>query len=488
VLKKLVKKKQIASLIDEFVFSTGSTVCIYDYHGNLLAGVESSELPCKYPVNVDGRPVGWICGHEKAATVADLFSQLAYLEYEKKALGREVLDKYREITFLYNITEKFAGNLEPKDVAQLLVDEAQKLFKADNISIMISHEDEGLIEVMAVSGKEFALDSMPGKGIVESVYRSGKPEIVNDVLSDERSCAGSFKESSLMCAPLKIKSRVLGVINVSTEDPTNYTAGDLKLLSAVAVQAASAIENAILYSKLKETFLNLKQKKEELDKSISMRIEFGYIFIAIVLMISLYTFMLNVLIGIQFNNTAIYIISRLMEVSFVFVTIGIVLRSKLPWSSFGLTLQGAKQSITESLLISGFLMIVLAWVKYTLARQWGLFPGESLISFKYLDISYYTYVLVAPLQELISRGILQGAIQRFLLGRFSWIWAVVVTSFMFGVFHIHESIGLGIVSILGGILWGGMYARHKTLIGVSISHFLLGNWLGLLGFWDWICP
>ena len=417
-----------------------------------------------------------------------MFSQLAYLEYEKKTLGREALDKYREITFLYNLTEKFAGNLEPKDVAQLLVDEAQKLFKADNISIMVRDEDKDVLEVMAVSGKEFDLDFMPGKGIVESVYRAAKPEIVNDVLSDERFCAGSIDESSLMCAPLKIKNKVLGVITVSNEEPTNYTAGDLKLLSAVAMQAASAIENAILYSKLKETFLDLKQKKEELDKSISMRVEFGHVFIAIVLMISLYTFMLNVLTSFQFNNTGIYIISRLMEVSFVIVTMGIVLRSQLPWSSFGLTLQGSKQSIVESLLISGLIMMALVLVKYYLVREWEVFQGEALISFKYVDISYYTYVLVAPLQELISRGILQGAIQRFLLGRFSWIWAVVVTSFMFGVFHIHESVGLGIVSILGGILWGGMYARHKTLIGVSLSHFLLGNWLGLLGFWDSICP
>ncbi len=179
-----------------------------------------------------------------------MFSQLAYLEYEKKTLGREALDKYREITFLYNLTEKFAGNLEPKDVAQLLVDEAQKLFKADNISIMVRDEDKDVLEVMAVSGKEFDLDFMPGKGIVESVYRAAKPEIVNDVLSDERFCAGSIDESSLMCAPLKIKNKVLGVITVSNEEPTNYTAGDLKLLSAVAMQAASAIENAILYSKL----------------------------------------------------------------------------------------------------------------------------------------------------------------------------------------------------------------------------------------------
>ncbi len=114
MLKRLIKKKQIACLVDEFIFITGTTICIYDNDGNVLAGNGCNDMPCKYPVIVEGQPFGWICGNEKAATVADLFSQLAYLEYEKKALGREALDKYREITFLYNLTEKFAGNLEPK--------------------------------------------------------------------------------------------------------------------------------------------------------------------------------------------------------------------------------------------------------------------------------------------------------------------------------------------------------------------------------------
>ena len=61
--------------------------------------------------------------------------------------------------------------------------------------------------------------------------------------------------SSMMCAPLRIKDNVIGVINLSSEEPANYTAEDLKLLSALTLQAAAAIENARLFDNLKDSFL-----------------------------------------------------------------------------------------------------------------------------------------------------------------------------------------------------------------------------------------
>jgi class 3 adenylate cyclase len=52
-----------------------------------------------------------------------------------------------------------------------------------------------------------------------------------------------------MCVPLRSKGRVLGVINMSHVDGCDYTAADLQLLGALAAQAASAMENAILHER-----------------------------------------------------------------------------------------------------------------------------------------------------------------------------------------------------------------------------------------------
>lgn len=232
---------------------------IADSDGKALAGHDQtagSLLPC-CPVELEGEVIGWVKGGKMTPAIAKLISYLAAQELEKKSLARETLEKYKELTVIYDITEKLAASLDPKQVSQLVIEEAKRLIKADNISVMVLDEDTGMCSILAASGKEYhpKLALQPGKGIAGSIMASGKGEIINDVASDPRYIKGTIKISSLVCAPLKIKDRVIGAINVSSVEPVNYSAEDLKILSALALQAAASVENARLYDNLKETFL-----------------------------------------------------------------------------------------------------------------------------------------------------------------------------------------------------------------------------------------
>jgi len=86
------------------------------------------------------------------------------------------------------------------------------------------------------------------------------------------------------------------------------------------------------------------------------------------------------------------------------------------------------------------------------------------------------YALFAPIQEFVLRGGLQGALQMFLTGspnRRTW-GAILVANLMFSVSHVVISMNLVIVTFFIGLLWGWLYSRHRTLIGVSFSHIFLG--------------
>jgi hypothetical protein len=48
---------------------------------------------------------------------------------------------------------------------------------------------------------------------------------------------------------------------------------------------------------------------------------------------------------------------------------------------------------------------------------------------------------------------------------------------------VYSSIALATAALLTSWLWGWMYHRQKTLVGVSLSHFLIGNATGLMGYW-----
>jgi GAF domain-containing protein len=112
-----------------------------------------------------------------------------------------------------------------------------------------------------------------GEGIIGVVAQNGKAEIVNEVSADARykSDQGLTASSSLVCAPLKAKGHVLGVIVLVSETAITYTAKDLKLLNTLASQSAPAIENALLYEK---TIREAKEREERLQRQIrELRIE-----------------------------------------------------------------------------------------------------------------------------------------------------------------------------------------------------------------------
>ena len=54
---------------------------------------------------------------------------------------------------------------------------------------------------------------------------------------------------ALIAAPLKVGERVLGVIALGSTAAIAYTAGELKLLNTLALQTATAIENARLFER-----------------------------------------------------------------------------------------------------------------------------------------------------------------------------------------------------------------------------------------------
>lgn len=252
-LGRLLKKgicTLIANMCDE-------TFLIQNAGGRVLYGNSDDKYPDKYPIEFQDEVIGWVSGGKRALAISKLLVQLATSEYEKRALGQETLAKYRELVLLYDITEKLAASLDPQEVAKLIIFEANRLIKADKVSLMLINEDTGLLEVIAGLGEEAKtkMTLKVGEGIAGYIALSGKAEILNDTSVDPRFLKGTRKVSSMMCAPLRIKDNVIGVINLSSEEPANYTAEDLKLLSALTLQAAAAIENARLYDNLKDSFL-----------------------------------------------------------------------------------------------------------------------------------------------------------------------------------------------------------------------------------------
>ena len=253
LIKKLVSKKEVSQLLAQIEVETGCPLAVRDVAGHVLYGSpERHSFTPKQaqPVLIDGRPAAYVYGQKGAFTVAGLLSLLARNEVEKKALGRETLAKYKEISLLYEIAEKLAENLEPGEAARLVIEEAGRLVKAAYICLKVVGQGGGTVR-LAQHG-EYSDAGQDIRHLVEeveaNVLSAGRPEILNGLPSG----TGGF---SLMCVPLKVKEKVTGVITMACSCPAGYSAEDLKIVSALAFWAAAVIENAALYDSLKQAFL-----------------------------------------------------------------------------------------------------------------------------------------------------------------------------------------------------------------------------------------
>ena len=255
-LSKLIKKRALTPLFYRLVSDLETSVVIEDAEGKLLMATDGAERCTRYPVTVTGEVIGWVNGTEKVAVIASLLTCLAESEMEKRALVSETLNKYKEITLLYDMVEKVSSCLDTKEVARLVIEEARRVFRLSSVAVLLLNRETDVLEVVGEFGHEPGVKATVsrGVGIAGSVWASGRAEIVNDVRSDLRFVEGTDSICSLMCAPLKAKETVVGVINLGNDQPVTYTAEELKLFTTLASLAAVAIDNASLYEQLQETF------------------------------------------------------------------------------------------------------------------------------------------------------------------------------------------------------------------------------------------
>ncbi|MCB0586828.1 MAG: GAF domain-containing protein [Phaeodactylibacter sp.] len=225
---------------------------IFDVQGNLLWGAvpPPQGLEPVY-ILIEGEKAGYIVGCKANELAPAFINLIVQYEQDKRNILAETLDRYKEITLLYNLGEKLIANFDIQSVAGLIVSETLANLSGDSASLMLFNKNTGKLEVMAArikSGRqETHIPLAPGEGIGGHVFQSGQPEIVNAVRFDKRFIPGNNPIESIMCVPLKVKEKTIGVANLASSVPHQYSSAELKLFYAITSQAAYALENTQLY-------------------------------------------------------------------------------------------------------------------------------------------------------------------------------------------------------------------------------------------------
>jgi sigma-B regulation protein RsbU (phosphoserine phosphatase) len=89
-----------------------------------------------------------------------------------------------------------------------------------------------------------------GKGIVGQVALTRHPILVNDVTQDERYISANPDVRSELAVPLIAKNRLIGVLDLESEQEGYFRPEHLNTLTLTASRIAQAIENARLYARV----------------------------------------------------------------------------------------------------------------------------------------------------------------------------------------------------------------------------------------------
>ncbi|XOV93326.1 MAG: type II CAAX prenyl endopeptidase Rce1 family protein [Bacteroidota bacterium] len=224
----------------------------------------------------------------------------------------------------------------------------------------------------------------------------------------------------------------------------------------------------------------LQSQLDQSKKNARANIFFSYI----IGTLCVYNLMIDFISRLSESNGNIAsAISAVIIVIFSLILVLMIKRTNLPAEIFGLNTSKWKFALRESILwtvgIVGS-MILLKWYLVTYVVKYQHLPVIDFhpLDQKYLFFNFMLYGFHSPIQEFIARGVLQGSLQRFFNGNNVTFRAILVSNALFAATHVHLMGGLlAIIVFIPGLFWGWLYSRHGNLIGVSISHILIG-WTG----------
>lgn len=148
--------------------------------------------------------------------------------------------------------EVLRSSMNVDETCEMILEEAKNIITTDNGSIMLLDDNSNSLSIKSAFGNDTGtkMALTIGEGVAGDVLKTGKAELVNNVSLDSRFVKGGADIHSMLCAPLKGKKDVFGVINLSNNSEKMFTIENLKILHSLAIYASIAILNAKSFSML----------------------------------------------------------------------------------------------------------------------------------------------------------------------------------------------------------------------------------------------
>jgi class 3 adenylate cyclase/PAS domain-containing protein len=198
-------------------------------------------------------------------------------------LNRQILNtliELRTLRALADTTALITSNLDPDDVLNQVIDTVIGLTGAERGFVVLKNKTTGELDDFRVArGLDFASPTGTGQGrdfvisrtIINEVAQTGEAVLttnaVNDPRFQEQQSIVGFALRSVMAVPLKARGALIGVVYCDNRALSGlFSPKEKSLLTAFADHAAVAIENARLFSSVREQLTQVTRLKDLLER------------------------------------------------------------------------------------------------------------------------------------------------------------------------------------------------------------------------------
>jgi putative nucleotidyltransferase with HDIG domain len=203
--------------------------------------------------------------NENDLSLLSALSVQAALAVHNSRLYSDLEDRIGELHAIFEIDKAITSAIDLETVLQQIVQMSIGLLDAKISSIMLVDEDSQELVIAAAHGlSEGYISKGPikvGESIAGKVIQEGRPIAVDDIRDDPRHAFTDHARMeglcSLLSVPLSLKDRVIGVLNVYTDEIHSFNPHEINLFTSLASQAAIAIENARLFESLEEIYIEV---------------------------------------------------------------------------------------------------------------------------------------------------------------------------------------------------------------------------------------
>jgi signal transduction histidine kinase len=213
------------------------------------------------------------------------FNELPFLLDTLRQSATDLEHRQEELGSLYEVTQEIVSILELDELLESILDRAIVLVGAERGFLVLYDPRQSADDFQVAAARQFSLGDVDdaqievSHGLMRRVLSTREPVVTTNAQEDPRfqtsNSVVTYQIRSVLAAPMLAKEELIGAIYVDTRLSSRlFRQADLALLSAMANQAAVAVQMARLYQDLyarnleqQVTLRELQNTQDELTRA-----------------------------------------------------------------------------------------------------------------------------------------------------------------------------------------------------------------------------